>query len=241
MRRSPLHEFAQEEIKAHILDNALKAGDQLPSEGELARQMSISRNSVREAVKALEGLGILEMRRGLGIFVRDFGFESIIRNLPYGLLFELKPLNDVLEVRFHLEYGIVERVVQAATDEQVERLREIVERMREDAEGGAYSAEADRSFHRVLCESVGNSLLERILELFWDVCQQALAAQALSSPIDPPDTCERHAAIVEAVEARSVEALQEATKRHFVGIKKRLAEAERRHSSPASRSRSTAA
>src|SRR5438309_2312002 len=130
LKRTPLLYRIQEEIKGYIIDHALKPGDPLPSEGDLAQQLDISRNSVREAVKSLEVLGIVESRPGSGLYVRDFSFDSIINNLPYGLLFDLKSVRDVLEVRAHLEYGMVDRVVQEATPAQLDLLRGILERMR---------------------------------------------------------------------------------------------------------------
>ncbi|HZQ05535.1 MAG TPA: GntR family transcriptional regulator, partial [Anaerolineae bacterium] len=89
-RRQLLYQTVQEEIKNYIIENELRAGDPLPTEGELARQLDISRNSVREAVKSLEALGILEARSGSGLFVRNFNFDSILDNLPYGIMFSLE-------------------------------------------------------------------------------------------------------------------------------------------------------
>jgi len=98
-RKQLLHQLAQEEIKSYIIEHSLKPGAPLPPETDLAQQLGIGRNSVREAVKALEALGILEARAGTGLFVRTFSFDSILDNLEYGLHFEIKRLADVLEVR----------------------------------------------------------------------------------------------------------------------------------------------
>ena len=70
--RPPLYEVLQQKIKNYIIQNSLKPGDRLPSETELAQQLGVSRNSVREAVKALEMLDIVETRSGAGLFVGDF-------------------------------------------------------------------------------------------------------------------------------------------------------------------------
>src|ERR1700720_51283 len=98
LKRTPLLHQIQEEIKSYVIRNNLKPGDALPSEGDLARQLGIGRNSVREAVKSLEVLGILEARAGSGLFVKAFTFDAIINNLPYGLLSEVKTVRDMAEV-----------------------------------------------------------------------------------------------------------------------------------------------
>ena len=131
LKRTPLLHQIQEEIKSYVIRNDLKAGDALPSEGDLARQLGIGRNSVREAVKSLEVLGIVEARAGSGLFVKAFTFDAIINNLPYGLLSDVETVREMAEVRAYLEYGLVSQVIERLTAEQIERLSDIVERMRE--------------------------------------------------------------------------------------------------------------
>ncbi len=67
-----LYQAVQDEVKAYILEQSLMPGDALPPETELAEQLGVSRNSVREAIKSLETLGIVEARTGAGLFVRNF-------------------------------------------------------------------------------------------------------------------------------------------------------------------------
>src|SRR5262245_22019481 len=105
LKRTPLLYQIQEEIKSYIVDHQLKPGDSLPSESELARQLDISRNSVREAVKSLEVLGIVESRPGSGIFVKAFSFDSIINNLPYGFMLDVTSVLDAMAASAHLQYG----------------------------------------------------------------------------------------------------------------------------------------
>ncbi len=217
-----LHQTVQEEIKAYIIEHALKPGDALPPETELAHQLNISRNSVREAVKALEALGILEARPGTGLFVRDFSFDPIINNLAYGMLFDLQHLTDALEVRGHLEYGMVEKVIQRVTPEQLAQLRSVLDDMRHAAELGFYSAEADHAFHRHLYDNVNNLTLWKILDIFWEVVRQAQEYVGMPGPIDPVTSYQVHLPIVDALEARDVEAMRAAITTHYRGIEERL-------------------
>jgi DNA-binding FadR family transcriptional regulator len=221
-RKQMLYQAVQDEVKSYILQNDLKAGDPLPPETELAQQLDVSRNSVREAVKALEALGILETRQGTGLFVRHFSFDPILDNLAYGMLFDLKHLSDVLEVRCQLELGMVEKVVQKVTHGQVQRLREILDEMRVAAEQGIYSAEADRAFHQHLYENVKNILLWRILDIFWEVQRHAIQYRAMPAPTDPMESYQVHIPIMDALEAGNAEAMRAAIASHYQGIERRI-------------------
>lgn len=209
-RKQPIYEVAQQEIKAFILHNNLKPGDALPPETELARQLGISRNSLREAVKALESLGVLEARAGVGLFVRGFSFDPLLENLAYGLRIGSKDLRDIFEIRYHLEYSMAERAIQAVTPEQIAHLRAILARMYSAAEAGRYSAEDDRAFHQALWEKVDNTILSKLLDIFWMIREQAQQSDLVIVPPDPLATYQRHVNIVDALAERSTEALRAA-------------------------------
>jgi DNA-binding FadR family transcriptional regulator len=221
-RKRLLYQLAQEEIKSYIIEHSLKPGDPLPPETDLAQQLGIGRNSVREAVKSLEALGILEARPGAGLFVRTFSFDSILDNLAYGLHFEIKRLADVLEVRYHIEYGMVPRVIESQTPEQLQRLRGMLAKMRTVAERGQYSAEYDETFHRLLHENDNNSVLLKILDIFWAIYRQAQEKVSMPEPADPLDTYQRHADLVQALEMRDIGAMQTAMARHRKGVDTRV-------------------
>lgn len=221
-RRQLIYEAVQEEIKSYIIEQSLKPGDALPTEAELAQMLGVGRNSVREAVKSLETLGIVESRVGTGIYVRDFSFDPLLENLAYGFMFDLKKLTDVLEVRFRLESSMVEQAIEVATPEQLQRLHNIVEEMRVSAESGKYSAEADRAFHRVLWENVDNEILSKILDIFWMVYNQARKRQAIQETPDPMNSYKGHAEIVRALEQRDADALRHAMLHHYEGTEELL-------------------
>ncbi|MDX6597704.1 MAG: hypothetical protein QOE87_1591 [Gaiellales bacterium] len=222
LKRTPLAFQIQEAIKSYVLENQLRPGDALPSEGEFARQLNTGRNSVREAVKSLEVLGIIETRPGSGLFVKAFTFDAIIDNLPYGLLFDVKSVTDLIEVRAHLEYGMVHRVVQEVTPEQLETLDVLVERMRTAAEQGRYSLEDDRAFHEALYVNVDNPVLLRVLAVVWHVVQRARELAHLSDPYDLLETVRSHELIRDALAHRSVDGMHEAFDHHYGRMKLRL-------------------
>ncbi|MBI5929727.1 MAG: FadR family transcriptional regulator [Chloroflexi bacterium] len=220
--RLPLYKVLQQEIKDYIVRNALKPGDQLPSEIELAHQLGVSRNSVREAVKALEMLDIVEGRSGAGLFVGSFSFNALLDSFGYGIMFNLTELSDILEVRFHVEYGMIPRAIEAVTPEQISDLRVIVDQMHSAAQVGSYSAEHDRLFHQTLWANVDNSVVGKILDVFWGIFYQARQQISLPEPRDLMRTYERHARILEALETRDIKTMQESMIFHYEGIKDRL-------------------
>lgn len=222
LKRTPLLHQIQEEIKGYVIRNNLKPGDALPSEGDLARQLGIGRNSVREAVKSLEVLGILEARAGSGLFVKSFSFDAIINNLPYGLLSDSKTVRDLAEVRAYLEYGLTEHVIERVTPAQVELLNAIVERMRQAAEAGEYAAEADRSFHEALYQNLDNPVLLSLLDVFWLAVSRASERSSVFDPLDPKETVESHKRILAALSEGSAEQMHAAFDYHYSRWKFRL-------------------
>jgi DNA-binding FadR family transcriptional regulator len=218
-----LHDATQRAIKDYILRHELTAGAALPPEGRLAQDLGISRTSVREAVKALESLGILETRRGVGLFVRSFSFDPIVDNLGYGLLFDRHTLAELLSVRKALEAGFIEDVAARATPNQVRVLRSIVDRMGERAAAARLPdfSEEDRFFHRTLYVGLGNELLLKLLDVFWTVYRR-LRDQAHVEAIDPVGTWENHRRIVEALESHDAPGARAALLGHFAGVEGRV-------------------
>jgi DNA-binding FadR family transcriptional regulator len=217
-----LYQTVQEEVKAYIIQRGLRPGDPLPPETHLAEQLNISRNSVREAVKALEALGILEARPGTGLFVRDFSFDPILNNLAYGIMFDLKQLGEVFEVRYQLERGMVEKVIKNVQADQLSRLNAVLDVMLTNAQKGIYSIEMDRTFHQHLHENVNNTVLLKILDIFWEVLRRAEENASFPPPDDPMTSYLVHVPIVEALEAGNIDAMREALKNHYNGVIDRL-------------------
>lgn len=221
-RPPALYRSVQDVIKNYILENNLRAGDPLPPETALARQLGISRNSVREAVKALESLGILETRHGSGLFVRDFSFEPLLENLPYGLLSDLQQLADLQEVRRLLEVGSIEEALRTISDQQLASLQGVVDQMHGRAKRGKGVFEEDREFHRVLFQHLENQVLSKLLGVFWETFHKASILTDVERDTDPMQTYRNHAAILEAIQARDVAQARSALHQHYTDFESRL-------------------
>jgi DNA-binding FadR family transcriptional regulator len=219
-RPKRLHESAQETIREYVLRNNLGAGDALPGEMELARQLGISRNSVREAIRALESIGVLEVRRGRGVFVREFSFEPLLEGLAYGLLFQLREVEELVDIRCVLETGMIERAMDAMRPENLEQLRATVERMKGLAAQNTPFEEEDRRFHALIFQGIDNGTFLRLLDVFWLAYRHA--SSHIGGDRDPVRTWKDHVAILEALEAGDVDRARGALEHHYSGIKDRL-------------------
>lgn len=218
LHRPPsLPQSVQTAIREFILDNNLKSGDALPPETQLTKQLGVSRNAVREAVKALELVGIVEVRRGSGLFVGDFSLEPLLDNLPYGLMSDLQELRELLEIRQVLEIGMVEHVIAHRTDEQIETLRQIVERMRSRAEQKKAFPKEDREFHQRMLQNAENGILLKLLDVFWLTYNRASHTIDIED-YDPMSTYRDHVEIVDAIAAGDVERTKRALEKHYTGL-----------------------
>ena len=178
-----LHQSVVNAIKTYISENDFRAGDPFLPETALAKRLGVSRNSVREAVKALESLGILETRRGIGVFISNFSFDPIFDNLPFALVQDLKELSDLLEIRQVLESGMIARVIPAITENNLKELEGILDRMRIKAERGDPLREEDRDFHSTLFENANNDTLLKLLDMFWLLFSKTAQYANLVGPI----------------------------------------------------------
>lgn len=199
-----------------------KPGDSLPTELELAQQLGVGRGSIREAVKSLTTLRILEARPGAGLFVCDFSFDPLLKHLGYGMLFGFHELQDVLKVRLCLETGMAEEAIRATTPEQIRRLRSILDHMYTMAEQDQHSPEDDRKLHQVLWEYADNVILGKLLDVFWMVFQQAQERASIPGPGNPMETYQRHLSIVDALEQRDTEALRVCLASHYLAFEEGL-------------------
>ncbi|MBP8135615.1 MAG: FadR family transcriptional regulator, partial [Rhodoferax sp.] len=148
--RLPAYKLVALAIKEFIESNGLKKGDALPAEAAFAQQLGISRPSLREGVKALESVGVLESRHGEGVFVADFSFDPIVDNLPYSLLADDAQLLHLLEVRTALEVGMIPKIVQIVPAQDLIKLRQLASRMHELALRDISFEDEDREFHATL-------------------------------------------------------------------------------------------
>jgi DNA-binding FadR family transcriptional regulator len=215
----------QERIKRLIIDRRLPPGAALPTESELMTLLGASRNSVREALKALQAMGIVEIRHGFGTYVGPMSLAPMIECLAFrtvaGHHRGEDSLLQLLELREAVESGLVSRLAGRLPERDLVELDALVDRMERQAAEGAGLAETDRAFHATLYRGLGNALLGEVLEAFWDVFHR-VRTDLVDLPQDPKVTCRQHREILDAVRSGDSARAEKAVREHFLGIRTRL-------------------
>lgn len=210
--------LAQQRLREYIDEHGLQPGDGLPSEATLAGELGISRISLREATRSLQTLGVIEAKRGKGLYVSAFSFSPILDQLPYGLSAHGASLQEVLVVRETLEEGLIDAVAKRITTEDLDALDDLVDQMERRRGEEQAMADVDKAFHLRLFRPLENELLTHLIEIFW-VLSNRLRGDVLRAPSKVADV---HRAIVDAL--RSGEQLGEVMNAHFGDVRARLEE-----------------
>ena len=219
-----LKRVIQDQVKQFITDQALGPGDLLPPEGQLADGLGVSRGSVREAIKSLESLGIVEVRHGDGVRVREFNFDSILDFLSYGLLFQPSKAAEILQIREWLEAAAVAEAAKSITDAELDRIEGLLVVWEAKASAREPTSHEDRSFHRMLYACLGNASLLSLIDIFW-VVYNALPAETVGQDTHPLATVQAHRDLLAALRRRDPALAQRRMGEHFRNIEVRFGRA----------------
>ncbi|MGW3143715.1 MULTISPECIES: FadR/GntR family transcriptional regulator [Streptomyces] len=227
----PRNSRIQRAVVQLILDRKLRSGAPLPTEAELMEALGVSRNSVREALKALQALDIVEIRHGYGTYVGQASLTPLADGLTFRTLTrqddDESALAEILQIREVLEVGLVRQIAATLTEAELDRLESVVTRMEAAGRAGHSLAEFDREFHELLYASLGNALVPQLLGAFWTVFRRVARARGWTADPAPDVTVRRHRDIVTALRARDVEGAQHAMAVHFRGIEAQAAQESR--------------
>ena len=217
-----LYEEIMEQIKRLLTDGKLKPGDKLLAEREMAEQFQVSRASVREAIRTLEMLGIIDIRPGEGTFIRDTETDDIIRPLAMFLAVERSSLLDMFEMRRIFETATAGLAAQRATEEELDQIEAMLENMRErlNVQDPARGEEFDAAFHYAVAEATHNSLLTK---LFKTVSEEFAKANSVarrqlyqSGEENAQKIIDQHAEILSGIRSRSPEVASKAMLSHLL-------------------------
>lgn len=171
MARPTMAQDIERRIKELILERRLAPGDALPTEAELMELFEAGRVSVREALKSLQAVNVVEIRRGFGTFVGSLSLSPFAEGLAFRAAVRHRQgepgLAELMKVREALEAGLVGAVAAGVPDEDLEVLRALVAKMEEEAGTGRVARGTDRAFHLALYASLDNHLLSEVLDAFW--------------------------------------------------------------------------
>ena len=220
------------QIEVLVLEGILRVGDRLPGERELAKQFDVSRPILREALKILEGRGLLNTQHGGGTFVADVIGQVFTRPVMELITRHQKATLDYLEYRREMEGITAEFAARRATEADKALLTRIITRMKaaHKKDDFAEEAEIDVEFHSAIGECAHNIILLHTLRSCYKLLAEGVfynRAMVYNLPGARDKLLEQHLAIYEAVMAGNPEAGRQAAQAHIEFVARAMTDAER--------------
>jgi GntR family transcriptional regulator, transcriptional repressor for pyruvate dehydrogenase complex len=225
VRRQRLHETIASHLEELILTGEFKPDEPLPTENEMAAQLQVSRTVVRDAIRVLATKGLVDIRHGVGTFVTKSGRERLAEALALSLRRgDYTPL-ELYSVRYGLELVVVDEAIRKVTPEQIREMREALARYhRQLKEPGAPRVPDEHMvFHQLMVRSTGNRVLIDLLDpiTVFRIPEDAGMDSMWDKVPDYDTYLQGHAAIVDAIEARDLDAARTAMRDHLQVLKER--------------------
>jgi len=215
--RTKLYQKVVKQVQDIIRDGLLRPGDMLPPERELAERLQVSRGSLREAILALESMGLVEPRHGEGTIIRDLSAAPLVNQLSVMLVQKRALVGELLEFRLMVEPTLAARAAANATEEEIVHLEEILSRQKAKVEQGDLAIEEDSKFHYAIAQAARNSVVLKVLDVFMDYLRES---RELSLQVEgrPQRSLNSHRRILNAIARKNPAAAEKAMRRHITAI-----------------------
>jgi GntR family transcriptional regulator, transcriptional repressor for pyruvate dehydrogenase complex len=219
IKSTRIYEEIVRQIKAMIAEGRLKSGDQLPPERDLAGKFVVSRTSVREALRALESLGFVEIRPGEGTFVRQVSVEALIEPLALVLASQREAIGDLFEARRLIEPAIAGLAARRATPDEIHDMERILDAQAKELDGGGTGLAQDGQFHAAIAAAAHNHAITRIVHAIMDLLTQS-REESLSAPGRPQRSHQDHQRVLDAIRRRADEEAEQAMREHVIAVER---------------------
>lgn len=217
-----LTDDAIEKIKSMIMNGTLKPGDRLPREADLSVQLGISRGSLREAVRALSMMRILDVRRGDGTYVTSLTPDVLLETMGFVIdLHQDSSVLDLFEVRRALEPMAAEKAARLMSDDAARELLALVEALDQEASIDEVVAN-DLEFHHRIAEASGNTVLCSLIDGVASRTQRARVWRGVTQEHSFEQTVREHRAIANAIAQRQPSIAAAWSLAHVAGIEEWL-------------------
>lgn len=201
-----------------VQERQLQPGDRLPSERDLAERLGIGRNAVREGVAALTTLRVLEARPNSGLYLKhiatDSSFETLAMLAEMGSTPSPVEISETTEVRQALETLAVELACVRRTEDDLDRMEDILLRTERVLREDGNIAEHDTEFHLALVGATHNSVLVRVLNSFYRMTAARRSAW-FGNQAQGRSSARDHRKLLQAVAARDAEEARRQIERHM--------------------------
>lgn len=216
IRRNKVYEEVARQLERMILTK-LHPGDKLPSERELAETLGVSRSSIRDAIRSLELVGLVEPRQGSGTVVREVSADTLINPLTNVLRHKMELVGELLDFRKMLEPPFAARAATRATEEELGEMEEILQRQESKFRRGQLAIEEDSEFHYAIALASGNSVVLKVLDVLMDLLRDT-RERSLQLQGRPQKSLAGHRKILAAIKKRDAEAAKAAMRRHIEDV-----------------------
>jgi GntR family transcriptional repressor for pyruvate dehydrogenase complex len=213
------------QIEERIVRGELKPGDMLPAERIMAEQFGVSRTVIREATKALELRGLVDVQHGRGVMVITPSADSVADSVVRFIKIQESPIWSLHELRSILEVEMAGLAAERRTDEDLVALSAIFKRMTDTIDQPVEYIEHDFEFHRVLAKAAHNPLFPLVLEPYVTIMREARRLGATAKDA-PRRSVEFHKPILDAVRRKDPDDARQAMRAHFEYVAEFIAEAE---------------
>jgi GntR family transcriptional repressor for pyruvate dehydrogenase complex len=215
--RQSVAEMVAKRILEMVTSRALKPGDQLPPERELAEMLDVSRPSVREAIRGLSILGVVNVRQGGGAFISQLDGDALLGPIRFFLSLEEMNIRELYEARSLIEGDVARRAAQTMTDEQIAALGTMLEEQAGTVSDPKAFRVADFRFHEAIWIGCGNAFLKRIGESLNSLGLE-FRRRASENPAVLAQSLKDHRKLVEALKNRDSTAAAAAAEEHMQNV-----------------------
>ena len=213
--RAGITELVVQRIKELLESGELKAGSRLPPERELADRLSISRPSLRTALKALSVMGIIRAKPGAGTYIADSLPEVFTEPMRFMTLINNTSDEELFEARLIIEAGLAELAAERATITDLKTLANELATMRAAVGDAEKFLIHDVRFHQAIARAAGNKVMSGVMDTVAELLYHT-RRQTIGGAKDFQDTLEGHLKIIEAIKKRDPKRAKEAITNHLL-------------------------
>ncbi|MGI6449300.1 MAG: FadR/GntR family transcriptional regulator [Desulfitobacteriia bacterium] len=229
IKTKKIYEEIVEQIKQLVIEGQIKPGDKLPSERHLVESFKVSRASIREALSALEMMGLLEVRTGEGAYIRQPQNDSMAVSLTWALTMEKGSVLELLEVRRMIEVQAVGYAAERATAEELAELESTLNTMKANLfNTGLKGEKADHAFHYKIAKVTHNRIIIRLMDTISDHLQHLIRvsrAKLYEGKYTPEILYEEHLRIYLALKDRDAKEARKQMRHHLQGVEEEILKA----------------
>lgn len=216
IRRNKIYEAVAQRIERYIREE-LKPGDKLPPERRLVEIFEVSRSSIRDAIRTLELMGLVEPRQGAGTVVRKRASESAVVSISNVLLRKRKAVAELLDVRKMIEPPLAARAALNATVEELSEMEDILRRQAAKVQRGELTVKEDSEFHYAVALAANNGVVLKVLDVLMDLLRDT-RERSLQVDGRLQKSLAGHQRIMDALNRHDARGAEKAMRKHISDI-----------------------